>query len=280
MDRNVSHFAITGLMLCLAATPSLAQDAASARAAAEQKQSRYQIGQMERVLEGAVEHGLTMNSDRLQAFAPFQTMLLDSTHVRGFRLVGYGVFFDVAVPSIDTSTTWSLRTLDQNDLGLQSAINRLRSHVNTVADVDLQQALQRVEIQLGPGAPSSPPPGSVAGARNAVGAPASIQSQDPRPSAQQPPSDPILDDPAGAYRREVIVALVDAMLDHSGALGVGPDEWLTIGVKRNEDRPRLAPADSDAQTFVIRVRGADLAAFRGAQISREEVTKRIEVRVF
>ena len=73
---------------------------------------------------------------------------------------------------------------------------------------------------------------------------------------------------------------MDALLDHSGSLGVEPGEWLTIAARRNDDRPRLAPADTDAQTVIIRLRGSDLAAFLARQISREEALKRIEVRVF
>ncbi|PYR24420.1 MAG: hypothetical protein DMF92_22715, partial [Acidobacteria bacterium] len=65
-----------------------------------------------------------------------------------------------------------------------------------------------------------------------------------------------------------------------GPLAIGPEERLTIAARRNEDRARLAPADSDAQTIVIRAVGADLAAFRAGRISREDAIKRIEVRVF
>ena len=39
----------------------------AARDAPQAKQLRYQIGQMERVLEGAVEHGVANIRDRLQA---------------------------------------------------------------------------------------------------------------------------------------------------------------------------------------------------------------------
>ena len=49
------------------------------------------------------------------------------------------------------------------------------------------------------------------------------------------------------------------MLAHSSSLGIGPAEWLTIAAKGNDDRPRLAPADSDARTRIIRLRGSDLA---------------------
>ena len=73
---------------------------------------------------------------------------------------------------------------------------------------------------------------------------------------------------------------MEALLDHSSSLGIEPAEWLTIAARRNDDRPRLAPADSDAGTMIIRIKGGDLAAFLAGQISREEALKRIEVRVF
>ncbi len=125
----------------------------------EARQVHYQIAVMERVLEGAVEHGATLIRDRLQAIAPdapAQMLILDNPRVRGFRLDGYGVFFDVEVPSLNGTLTWSLRTLDQNDLGLQSALNVLKARLDP-ADVDLQQALKRVELQVGPLAPAVAP---------------------------------------------------------------------------------------------------------------------------
>ena len=70
------------------------------------------------------------------------------------------------------------------------------------------------------------------------------------------------------------------MLAHSGSLGIGLNEWLTIAAKGNDDRPRLAPADSDARTRIIRLRGSDLAEFLAGRISKEEALQRIEVRIF
>src|SRR5438128_758586 len=110
--------------------PSQVNDQLTVRAAAEQ---RYQIGQMERVLEGAVEHGVTVTRDRIQALAqvPAEMLVSDNAHARGFRLDGYGVFFDVVVPSFEATLTWTLRTLDQNDLGLDSALRTLQTHIKT-----------------------------------------------------------------------------------------------------------------------------------------------------
>jgi hypothetical protein len=254
----------------------------------------YQIAVVERVLEGAVEHGATIIRDRLQAIAPdapAQMLILDNPRVRGFRLDGYGVFFDVEVPSLNGTLTWSLRTLDQNDLGLQSALNVLKARLDP-ADVDLQQALKRVELQMGPMAPatqaapvlSAPRVPRLPNPRRASGSAAS--AADPQVGATaltQTPAqqdDRILENPNEAYREEVVQALVDAMLDHSGALGIDDDEWLTIAARGIQDQPRLGPPDNDAQTVMMRLRGVDLAAFRANRISRDEVIKRMDRRVF
>jgi hypothetical protein len=255
-----------------AAAPAAAQNTA-ARAAAEQ---RYQIGQMERVLEGAVEHGLTNTRDRVQALAqvPADLLVSENAHARGFRLEGYGVFFDVVVPSFETTLTWSLRTLDQNDLGVESALRTLQAHVKTEKDPDLEQALKRVELQMGPAVLARNSVLVDRGARNATGSASAVAD------GQQADKDPILSDPDEAYRTEVLQALKDAMLSHSSSLGIGPNEWLTIAAKGNSDRPRLAPADTGPSTRIIRLRGLDLGEFLAGRITREEALKRIETMVF
>jgi hypothetical protein len=274
LSRTVT---IAGLVLGTAGVLAAAQNAATARATADQKQSRYQIGVMERVLEGAVEHGATVTRDRLQALLPAQMLISENARVRGFRLDGYGVFFDVEVPSLEGTLPWSFRTLDQNDLGLESALKALQSHVEAAGDPNLRQALERVELQVGPMTRVTRSAArTVAGGVGATGS-ASVVSAG---ADAQPSIDPILNNPEEAYRGEVKQAVMEAMLDHSGPLAIGPDEWLTIAARRNEDRARLAPADSDAQTIVIRASGVDLAAFRAGRISREDAVKRIEVRVF
>jgi hypothetical protein len=142
------------LMVLGAVTMSAGAASAQAKqSVADQKQARYEIAQMERVLEGAVEHGVTVTRDRVQALAqvPADMLVSDNAHARGFRLEGYGVFFDVIVPSFETTWTWSLRTLDQNDLGIDSAMRTLQTHVKTENDPELEQALKRLQLQLGPG---------------------------------------------------------------------------------------------------------------------------------
>lgn len=269
--RKQSAFIAAFLVGTGAVASVTAQTPSVAKGANEQKQSRYQIGVMERVLEGAVEHGVTVTRDRLQAVLPAEIQLIsENARVRGFRLEGYGVFFDVLVPSFEGTMPWIFRTLNQNNLGLDNALRALKAHVDAVGDTQLEQALKRVELQVSPMTPR------LSAARNAIGPAPAVSEQDPAAD----PADPILADPQEAYRAEVKQALMDAMLDHSSSLAIGDDEWLTVAARRNDDRPRLAPADSDAGTIVIRVQGIDLSAFLARHMSREEALKRIEVRVF
>jgi hypothetical protein len=169
-----------------------------------------------------------------------------------------------------------MRTLDQNDLGLDSAMKQLQQIVK--GNANAEQALKRVELQVTPTARQASDR-ATAGARDVSGSTASTGSTDPDASPRQPP-DPILADPDEAYRTEVMVALKDAMLDHSGSLGIGPNEWLTIAARGNDDRPRLAPADVNSRTRVVRLRGSDLAAYLARQITKDEAKERIEVKVF
>src|SRR4051812_49578767 len=130
---------------------------------AQLREARYQIGQMERLLEGAVEHGASVIRDRLAAVMPADMLLTESARARGFRLEGYGMFFDVEVPSLAGTLPWSIQTLDQNDLGVDNALRTLRSFIERSAngDVNLQQALKRVELQVSPSPPFqcfAPPP--------------------------------------------------------------------------------------------------------------------------
>jgi hypothetical protein len=93
-------------------------------------------------------------------------------------------------------------------------------------------------------------------------------------------TDPIVEDPQEAYRGEIREALIDAMLEHSRGLELGQGDWLVLAVRRNVERPQLAAADTDATTMMIRLKGSDLSAFLGGQISRAEARQRMDVRVF
>jgi len=256
--------------------PAAAHTPAPAKAdAADQNDARFKISQVERLLEGAVEHGAKLIHNRLQAVLPAEMLVGENARVRGFRLEGYGVFFDVEVPTVQTAFLSSLRMLDQNDLGLESALKTIRTHIERARDTNLEQALKRVELQVAPMTSVMSSSAPAAAGAPATGAPAAASAEVP-----QPPADPILSDPNETYRTEVKTQIMNTMLD-AVQISIGADEWLTVGARRRDnDRPLFAPADTDAGTMVIRIRGADLAALRAGRLSREDALKAMEVRVF
>jgi hypothetical protein len=73
---------------------------------------------------------------------------------------------------------------------------------------------------------------------------------------------------------------MNAMLDHSTALRIGPAELLTIAARGSDDRSGFGPLNDDSQTLMITVRGADLTAYLSGQIDRAEARQRMTVRVF
>jgi hypothetical protein len=285
--RGAAAVLVLGLLTPAAPVGAQTRAAGAEPAGAEpQLQARYQVFVMEGVLERAVEHGAQILSRRMQAVMPDMLLLAGAARARGFRLEGYGVFFDVEVPALRRSMAWSLRVLDQNGLGLTSALEALRQHVSSVADQrareDLERALSRLELQVGPvtsrasrASSASAPPGAT---------PASVVA-----TAQAAPQEPVapsddrqrlLVDPGKAYTHEVKSALVDAMLDHSGSIRIGPEEWLTIAARDNEDR-RLNPSDPyESRTIMLRIQGSSLDAFRTGQVSRDDARQAVEIREF
>lgn len=256
-----------------AAVMGQASPGAAQTAAADARTQRYQITVMERVLENAVEHGASVTRDRLRAVLPADMLLSENAHARGFRLQGYGVFIDVLVPNLQGMLPWAFRTLDQTDLGLDSALRMLRAMVEQAGDADLRQALRRIEIQVAPFAANASDTPSPAGlATTASGTP---QAGTPDRSSV----DPILSNPEEAYRMEVMDALMDAMLDHSRGLDLATGERLTIGARRSET-PRLDAGDAPARTIQISLEATDLQAFLQGQITRDEARRRMDVRVF
>jgi len=193
------------------------------------------------------------------------------------------VFFDVEVPTLDASIPLSFKMLDQSGLGLDSALQAFKQVVQKSNDVNLEQALRRIELQLGPVAVMPPP--DTAGARTVAGSAATVSNDTPQMPVRTS-TIPVtsvenyLNEVHTTLRAEVRDALIDAMLDHGRGLDVAPNEWLQVAARRDDARPRLGPVDADVETMSIRVRGADLTEFLGGKITREEAIKRIDVKMF
>jgi hypothetical protein len=255
-----------GVALAGAGVHAQSREASQPRRPADELQMRYQIGVMERVLEQAVQHGAQKIGRVLQAVSPDLVIFTGPPRARGFRLQDYGYFFDVDVPALRRSLMWSVRTLNSERSALGRDLESLRRFVSSVqnesARDSLERALRRIELQVGPVAATSTSAPSISVPEvEGVGAAAAI-----------------LDDPGETYTTEVKDALIEAMLDHSGSVPLGPDEWLTVAARDNE--VTLGADMGDVLTIVLRIKGSDLAAFRTARVGREEARKRVEVRQF
>jgi hypothetical protein len=279
---RVAFFMTIGVVLASGAHAQVSREEA------DQVRARQKISMMESVLESAVANGADSLMRAVRAVMPPDALVLTGApSARGFRLEGYGVFFDVEVPAFRRTMAWTLRQMvDENGLGAAAAVNQLKAYIATVQDprqrTTLDRALRRLELQVGPVAPIVPSP-QEASART-VGSTVAAQSvtQPPPASAPAVQVDPaVVEDPNGAYTREVSSAIVDAMIENSGPLPVGENEWLTVAARDNIRPDRLVPGDtSNISSIVFRVKGSDLAAFRTGRMTLEEVRTHVEVKQF
>ena len=259
-----------------------------------QVEARYQLAIMADVLQRAVQQGARLMSRQWQGGMPQMFLIDGGARARGFRLEGFGIFFDVDVPAMRQSVVWSWRMLDLTGGGAAGALDELRAHLKTVTDPEqrktLDQAIRQIELQISP-APSvadsiradnaprregqkavvvaprgqgSAPAGQPAGAQ--------ILAEAPRPVGEQLPND--------AYTVAVRDALLDAMLRYSQSLAVGPDEWLVVAA-RDRGEPGVGGDDPfETTTIQLRIKGADLHAFHAGRITLEEARKRVDVKEY
>jgi hypothetical protein len=299
--RAWSSIVIAGLVAAGGSIAS-AQDASSVGAAVQpgQMRARFQIAAMEGVLETAVQLGARRLSQQVQAVSPDMLFIAGAARARGFWLEGYGVFFDVDVPAMRRSVAWQFRSLDRGDRAAAAAIQSIRHKLAAVSDPqarrEIEEGLRRLERTVGPvqlPAGATAPQASAAGGSTRVSSaqtvtpgvvesPATSSAED-RPTEDRPTdagTPAVLDDPGRAYTNEVQSALVDAMLDFGPPIPVADGEWLTIAARDNDDS-RLGGGDPyDVSTILLRIRGADLAAYRAKQITREDAVKRVEIREY
>jgi len=252
---------------------------------ADQVKSRQKISMMESVLESAVANGADslMRAVRV-VMPPDALMMTGAPSARGFRLEGYGVFFDVEVPTFRPTMAFTLRQMvDENGLGAAAAVNQLKAYIATVQDprqrAALDRALRRLELQVGP---VGPVPQDASASARTVG-PSTVSAQTTvAPVAAAPPVDPlVIEDPNAAYTREVSAAIVDAMIENSGPLPIAENEWLTVAARDNLRPNRLVPGDiSNISSIVFRIKGVDLAAYRAGRMTLEETRKHVEIKQF
>jgi hypothetical protein len=239
---------------------------------------RDQIQMMEGVLTRAVRLGAEQLGRKLQSNNPAVVLFTGDARARGFLLDGYGVFFDVEIPALRKSVVWTIRTLDR-DVAMTGALDALRRVVESLpespARLQGEQALKRIELEVGPPPQLNAPYVGTQQAQQGIAAAASTTA----PLAGAPPAAADDQDPDVAYTESVKRALIDAMIDHSLPMDLQPDEWLTVAA-RDSEGPMLPGQVDNAMTILLRVKGSDLATYAADRTKREEVRKRVEVHVF
>ena len=245
---------IAGLAVLLTMTPAHAQQ----QQVEDQAKARQRISTMEGVLERAVKNGADNMLRQVRSVTSDPPVLTGLPEVRGFRLDGYGVFFDVEVPQLILPVTWPLRQLYRDNTS--RVVDDLRALMVSLSPPQREQVarlVQRLELQT----PTSP---QVAGQG---------------PGAQAARSE--VDDPETRYTLEVKAALIDAMIENSQPLSIGPDEWLTVAARDNVPVDPLIRGDrAEFSTVIFRVKGSDLVAFRAGRITIDEVRKKVEVKEY
>jgi hypothetical protein len=261
-----------GLLAAVAATLAVPAIAGAQIRQPQEQRRRDQIQLMEGVLSRAVRLGAEQVNRRMQSIDPTMTVITGQARARGFVLEGYGIFFDVEVPTMSASAVWSMMTV-QRDMQVAASLEALRRALASLPEgpklQEAQQALQRVARQVGP---VQQPRGD--GQDVAVPAANTVVAA----STATAPS-PALDDPDRMYTDAVKGALIDAMVGHSLDMDLGADEWLTVAARQSEGP--LAPSQLyEVSTIVLRVKGRDLSVYAADTTKRAEVLQKVEVRVF
>lgn len=232
----------------------------SVEARSTARHRRDEMGVMEGVLAAAVRLGAAQIARELQEAGPGPSGLIGQPKARGFILEGYGIFFNVEIPTLQTSVVWSMQQLQRDQEAAGQSLDAFRSLVERLPDPEArrqyQAALKRLEQQVGP---------------------LPQRSADARSGAANIPAQ--IEDPDTRYTKAVIASCLDAMLEHSKPMNLTADEWLTVALSSTES---TLPSNQlyESTTVVLRVKGSDLADYLAGRITRDQVRAKVEVREF
>jgi hypothetical protein len=263
---SLARWTVGAVLVILVGAVAVEQRAFAQQTEIDQVKARQRISMMEGVLERAVSNGADSVVRQLKTVMGDAWMLTGVPEVRGFRLDGYGVFFDVEVPALRPPVTWGLRYMFRDNRETMGIANELRA---MMAESEPRQRDRLAEVVRQLERQAQVP--SALSSSGRIGAAVQVGGQVPAP--------PAFDDPEEHYTREVKAALVDAMIENSGGIAIGPDEWLTVAARDNVPRDPLIPTDAaDSRSIIFRVKGSDLSAFRAGRMTLEEARKKVEAR--
>lgn len=234
----------------------------------EQVERRYNVRVFGNVLVSAAQHGAELMAFKVQQIDP-SIILLSGTAPRaqGFVIDGHGVFFHIEIPNVDPVVAWAVTNRGRDQVAM-ATLNQLRALLPAVTDSAQRTALETNIRML---EQRFMPPG------------AQQQRMGVIPMGTAPPTaaaPPVMSDPNVEYERLVTDQLVNAMLDYGHQLGLGADEWLTVAARSSQGALVAEAVFDDSVTIMLRIKGADLAAFRAGQVTRDEARARVVVREF
>jgi hypothetical protein len=212
------------------------------------------------LMEGLLARAGTVAADtiarRLTEVQPGLTAFIGPSRARGFIMDGYGIFFHVEVPALSGTVIWTQQVM-QREFQFGNAVSNLKRAVNQLPEgPSREEAMQAVALLTRQAPPMKEAGVSAANVSSAV-------------------IDPNWD-PNEDYKQEVRRELIDAILNHSLPLNIGPDQWLEVGAHMSES----VPQSQRGTTLMIRVKGSDLAIFAADPARRDEIRKKVEVRAF
>lgn len=289
--------AAAGLAAAQAAPSPAPATQATERARQVTADARYKVRVMEGVLEKSVQQAALRLNEQLQRVSPDLIQLAGAAHARGYRLEGYGLFFDVEVPAAMRQTMgWTARVMRQQHEGVAEALGalkRITGELDPKNRAEAERAMRQLELAVRPvprglrpserALASAPPAGGAMEASTSTITPAPAAPDGDKPViVVAPPSEADAmpwRSPDLAYEDQVREALIDAMLDWGALLPLAADEWLTVAARDNQDvvMPGAAP---DVVTIILRVKGSDLAERLAGRLPADELRRRVEVREF
>ncbi|MYH29463.1 MAG: hypothetical protein F4137_11535 [Acidobacteria bacterium] len=244
--------------------PAAGQDtgpAGAGRADADPLTAQIQV--LEHVLSRAVALSARGVEQQMPPWTPGLMLFAGPTQVRGFRLAGYGVFFDVECPVLRQSVLWSLEMMDADLRRIRGALQELR----------VSGALPPVLRELDPNAGRRVvfTPGGAAAAPDRPGLAA---AGDPPPQGGANAPDASAPDLHTVYQEALREMLVDALLGYGGRLGALLDgnDWLTVIARDTRGLP--------GRDTTVRVRAGDVAALHAGRMTLDEVRARVDVSSF
>lgn len=242
------------------------------------QERRNQIHLMEGLLARAGSLAAESFAGKLHQIDPAINWFIGQSRARGFPLEGYGIFFDVEVPELRGSVVLQQMTL-QRDHEIGNALTLLKRALESMPDgPSRQQAMKAISIldlQAGPlqapgsgafGVPPDP----------AIRVSDSVTAAEPVPSPSGPQPEALMAvvrDPRKEYRDTVQRELIDVMLKYSAPMDIAPDEWLDVAA-------RVTEAGQRGNILMLRIKGSDLAIYAADKERRDEIRRKVEVRVF